>query len=354
MLLALFFASTLHLEVASTVKLTAIAVAVLYALAYGVSWSGRLPSTFLAYAALLDALLVGGLLGGSAGQEVTAGFLCMLALAVAHMCGGTRLALAAAVAIGIGWLATHSLGIVGLISSAVWRATDFRFALDTEATYRGNSIAALSRMQVIRIALASVALVALGGCVAFARALWERRRIARACAEVDALEAIVDCYAAGVDDRELWNTVSRSASQITGVRVLAAHASAEVVRLDDDASTVDAEVWRALRIPISARNNLIVHCIASGREAETDNLGDLFTGSEADKPPETLQRARFRYLTVPIRQAAEGAALVAIVSGNTSAVVDALRLVAERAGLVLKARQNQPTGIEINPSPAEA
>lgn len=353
MLLAIAFSGAFHVDLALPVKAVALVIAVAYAAVYGAVWAGRLSSTTVAYASLLDSLLLGGLLAGSGALAPMTGFLCLLALAVAHMCGGVRLAGAAALCMGGGWLGVHFAGLAGLVSSGTWQASDFRLALEAETTYRGAAVTALSEHQVVRGAIASFFLISLSGCLAFARALWERRRVARACSEVDALEAIVDCYSSTVSEQEFWETVSRSASLVSGVRVLAAYAEGESLRLVSDGAGEEDAPLRGLRLPLSVHDNLIVHSIATGREAETEQLADLCIGGEPDVELPRARR-RQRYLVIPVAGAPVEAALIALVHGNTSAVIEGLRLVGERAGLVLQARESLRSRFDLEPAPAGA
>lgn len=353
MLLAIAFSGAFHVELALGVKAAAAVVAVAYVAAYAAVWAGRMSSTSLAYATLLDALLLGGLLAGSGALAPMTGFLCLLALAVAHMCGGVRLAGAALACMGAGWLGVHFAGLAGLVSSGAWRESDFRLALELETTYRGSAVAAVSEHQVVRGAIASFFLISLSGCLAFARALWERRRVARACSEVDALEAIVDCYTTSVSELEFWETVSRSASLVSGVPVLAAYAEGESLRLVGEAAGDDEVPLCGLRLPLSAEDNLIVHSIATGREAASDELADLCLGGEPHIEPRRA-RKRQRYLVIPVAGAPLEAALVARVHGNANAVIEGLRMVGERAALVLHARESLRSRFDLEPAPAGA
>lgn len=353
MLLAIAASGAFHIDLALPVKAAAGAIAVAYAAAYAAVWAGRLSSSTLAYSSLVDSLLLGGLLGGSGTLAPMTGFLCLLALAVAHMCGGVRLVAAAAACMAAGWFAVHVAGLAGLVSSGTWQASDFHLSLEPETTYRGAGLEALSERQVVRGAIASFFLISLSGCLAFARALWERRRVARACSEVEALEAIVDCYTTTVSEQEFWETVSRSASLVSGARVLAAYAEGDSLRLVGDGADADDTPLRGLRLPLTAHDNLIVHSVATGREAATEQLADLCLGGEpeVDLP---RPRKRQRYLVIPVAGAPVEAALVAMVHGNANAVIEGLRLVGERAALVLQARESLRARCDLEPAPAGA
>jgi hypothetical protein len=352
-LLALGLAPNFHVEVAVPVLVVAAGLGLVYVAAYAAVWAGRLSSEYLGYGAILDTFLLGALLGGSGAHAPLVGFLCLLGLSLAHMCGGVRLSLAAIASLAVGWVGVEALG-VDLVSSPAWTGADFSLALDAEPTYGGRALSALSEHQIVRAALASLFLISLSGCLAFARAQWERRRVARACAEVEALEAIVDCFTGNASEAELWETVGRSAAQVSGARVFCAVADDEMVRVEGARQAADGDdVLHGLRVPLSASDNLIVQGILSGREAETENLADLLEGSESatgGPPP----RRRAHYVVIPIPRHQGGAALIAVVHGNAAAAAESLRLVAERTELVLRARESFRSRFELEPAPAGA
>lgn len=354
-LLALFFPGALHLRVDDGVFTVAAIAGAIYTVLYGAAWWGRASASVLGYGCIADSLLLGALLAGSGEQAPLTGFLCLLALALAHMCGGVRLAGFAVAAMALGWLALTLLGVDRLVTSEAWTGGDFALALDAETTYGGHAFEAVTEHQILRAALGSFFLIALSGCLAFARAQWERQRVVRACAEVEALEAIVDCYTANVPEPELWQTVRRSAMQISGARVFCAVAEDdEVVRVAAGGGGEEGdEVLHGLRVPLSAHENLIVRGVADGQEAATENLADLLRGSEETGRIAAAQR-KAHYLVVPVARENGGAALVAVVHGNAAAAAEGLRLVAERAGLVLRARSSFRVRFELEPAPAGA
>ena len=249
-----------------------------------------------------------------------------------------------------GWAAIHFAGVGGLLASSGWTGGDL--GLEAEASYGGQLLDVLDEHQIVRAALATFFLISLSGFLAFVRAQWERRQVAQACSEVEALEAIVDCYTGNASDVELWQTVSRSATQVCGARVFCAVADDELVRLEGGGAGEESDVLHGLRVPLSANENLIVQGIVGGRETATENIADLLRG--CDPAPSAVPRRRAHYLVVPIAREQGGAALVAVVHGNAAAAVEGLRLVAERTGLVLRARENFRTRYDFEPAPAGA
>jgi len=348
MVLAVVGAGAFHVEVTPAVRGFALGLGVLYACGYAAVWAGRLAPAALGATAAIDALLAGALVGGAGVHAPLAGFLVLLALAVAHMCGGMRLAALALLTAGLGWGAMQLAGVAGLISAGVWQGADFHLALEVESSYHGQPLVALTEHQIVRAALATFLLVSLSGCLAFARAMGERRRVARACSRVDALEAIVDCCTQGVSEQEFWRAVARGAEAFTGTRVLVAWLEGDSLRLDE--SDGAGQGWAGLHLPASARANLILRAIATGREAEAESAADLLAGSDAVAPAGGPRRARYLIVPVPGMEAA----LIAITTSGAGAAADGLRIVAERAAQVQRAWHRFGHEYDLETAPAGA
>jgi hypothetical protein len=345
--LALIAPGIFQAEILPQARLVVVVLAALYLAAYVAVWAGFLAPAALGLSALVDTFLAGVLIAGAGPLASLAGFVGLLALAVAHMCGGFRLALAALAAGAAGWFGAAQADIAGLLWSGVWSPVDFRLGLEAETTYRGHGVLAATEHQVLRAAVASLLLVSLGGCLAFLRAQRERTRVLQACARVDALEAIVDCRVEGTGEPDFWRAVSRAASLFSGERVLAAYVEEGVVRLEEDGGQGD--VLSGLRVPLAARDNPIVQGIETGREIETDKLVDLTAGAEGGAEMGRTPR-RTRYVVAPI----EGtmAALVAVTRHDTRPLLEALRVVAERAARVHRAWPSGGEAYELEPAGA--
>lgn len=352
-LAAVAAAPVLHIDLAAVVDLVAVAVGIAYVAAYGAVWLRWLPPYALGLSALLDGLLVGALVGGAGGQAPLVGFLGLLVLVLAHMSGGMRLVAAVGTTLLAGWAVSYGLGIGDLAGPGAWRNADFRFALEPETAFRGDAVLALSDGQFLRAALGVLLLVSASGCAAFARATWERRRVARACAEIGALEEIVDCYASGASEEELWRTIADSASLVAGVPAFVACASADGIRFVAVAGTPGDGISSALRsvqIPASRSDNPVIQCIAGGQETEASGLNDLTRGATVGQGslPEDGRKYRCRIIPIP----GEEAALVALAIGRSA--TEGLRMVAERSALVRRARHDLRRGFDLDPIAAGA
>jgi hypothetical protein len=173
------------------------------------------------------------------------------------------------------------------------------------------------------------------------RALRERQRVAIACAEVDSLEEIVDCYTSGAPDEELWRAVADSATLLGRAPTLVAYRSGESLRFaagskcDENGPGAVLSAWE---IPLAARDNLLVECIESGRIAETSDVAALAQGATSAGRGDLGKRRKVHFLVTPL--AGEPAALVAVAEGRARANQEGLRIVAERAAMVRQARLN--------------
>lgn len=348
LLAAVLFPGAFQAHVAPEVRLAAACLAGGHLLLYGAVWAGLVAPAAVALASLLDAVLAGLLIAGAGPLAALAGFGGLLVLAVAHMCGGTRLALASGVLLAAGWLGGVAAEVPALMWLGHWSAADFRLALETETSYRGGVLAAASEWQVARAALGTFLLISLAGCLAFVRAQRERTRVLRACARVDALEGIVDARSEALSEEEFWRTVSRCASQFTGQRVLAAWAEEGALRLAEGAVAA-GDGLGGLCVPLEARGNLILHAIDVGREVETGSAGDLTAGA-LEAPAQARSPRRTRYVVAPVQ--GETAALLAVTRADTGDVLEALRVVGERVARVRRVWPRGAEPLELEPAGA--
>ncbi len=322
----------------------------LYAAAYLGVWRGRLQPEVLAYGYPLDGLLLGVLISGGGGQASAVALLSLLVLAGAQISSGFRLSALALLGLALGWGLGRGAGIDSLLDGGTAPLLSAATALQIETTYRGRAMFGGGGVAAPLVALAALLSVCIAGAVALLRASREQRRAAQAFGEAAALEAIVDSFASGGSRESLWKVVLRSGAELTGGRVYAAEVEGGVVRVRSTGGTVSGSeveqtgewILQNLRVPLTAETNPLARAIRAGSEEEAANLHELSDGSVralAEGVVERLDQSwPVGFLVVPVISGDQGCALLAAAQTIDDRVRAGLRVVAERAALVIQAR----------------
>jgi hypothetical protein len=259
------------------------------------------------------------------------------------------LVLLASIGLAGGWAVSRLAELPALVYAAASAVGPIDSGLEVETVYRSMPMGAAKVVALPTAALAVLLTVCVAGAVALLRAFQEQRRAAAALAEVDALEAIVDCFAGTAGDEELWNVVLRSATALTGARVYSATIDSGVIRLrstggaiiGSEADQTAEWILLNLRIPQDAEQNLLASALRRGAERETKDLRDLCAGSLRSISPGIIDKLTSTwqptFLIVPIALQMSGAALLAVTPVLTDQLRRSVRAVAERTALVLRA-----------------
>lgn len=345
-LLAVCAGGAAGFHVQPQVTAVAVGLGLLYAVAHAAVAGGRLSAAALAYTVAGDALLLGVLLSGAGRHSGTVAFLALPILAAAQMSGGARLALLAGLGLGAGAL----FGGLAHVGPLVWVAAPvpaaFHTALEVETGFHGNPVAGSPAVSAPTLSLAMLLLIAAGGGVALIRAAAERRRAGRACARAEALEAIVDAFAARAPEAEFWQVVARSGAVVSGARVYVAVVDGDDVVVRAPAGPVagtEAErtaewILRNLRVPLAAQENLLVRSIQGRHEEECTGLVDLCRGADRAVAGDVLDRLGTdwpaAFVSIPIGEPDSTGAIFAAAPRITDAMREGLRAVAARTTMV--------------------